>query len=73
LEGVLQLLHYPKRYLPLLTEDFDQKYFVKDLYEKEKGMLYAYCGKSQQNSHKEAYLAKFIEASSLLEDLDPVL
>lgn len=55
-----------------IQQDFDQKYFVKNLYEKEKGMLYAFCGKSQINSQNESYLAKFIEASSLLEDLESV-
>lgn len=55
-----------------IQHDFEQKYHIKELYEKEKGMMYAFCGKAQNNPHKETFLAKFIEAASLADDIESV-
>ena len=55
-----------------IQHDFEQKYHVKNLYEKEKGMMYAFCGRAHNNPHNETFLAKFVEAVSLADDLESV-
>lgn len=61
-----------------VQNDFDRRFAVKDLYEKERGVMYAMCTKTPHKmpsagKPKEFYMAKFIEAASLLEDAESVL
>ena len=57
--------------LSIIRVDFDKQFIIKDLYEKEQGMIYALCQRIK-NKGKEYYMAKFIELETLGDDIDSV-
>lgn len=60
-----------------VQDNFDRYFAIIDLYEKERGGMYALCSRVKNkydklNKDKDLYLAKFIESNLLLEDADAV-
>lgn len=60
-----------------VQEDFDRQYSIIDMYEKERGAMYAQCLRVSKKydklkTDKICYMAKFIEANTLLEDSESV-